>query len=157
MKHTKWLLDPTHSELGFKIKHLMITNVSGGFKNFNVKAVTDGTDFTTAKIIATADMSSISTNNEQRDAHLLTSDFFEVEKHPELKFVSTKIERIDNDSFILYGNLTLKGITKPVQLNVEYSGVTKDPWGGERAGFIITGKIRRSEWGVNFNALLETG
>lgn len=157
MATTKWLLDPTHSELGFKIKHLMISNVSGSFQNFSVEAETEGTDFTTAKITVTADMSSISTNNAQRDAHLRTADFFEVEQHPELKFVSTRIEMVDSDTFTLYGNLSLKGVTKPVKLNVEFSGVTKDPWGSERAGFTVSGKINRSEWGVNFNGVLETG
>jgi len=157
MSKTKWLLDPTHSELGFKIKHLMITNVSGSFKNFNATVETREEDFSTAQIKLTAEMASIFTNNEQRDNHLRTSDFFEVEKYPELKFKSTKVEKIDSDAFALYGELTLKGVTKPVKLNVEFNGVTKDPWGGERAGFLVTGKINRSNWGVNFNAALETG
>jgi polyisoprenoid-binding protein YceI len=157
MTTTKWILDPTHSELGFKIKHLMITNISGSLRSFQAEVKTDGDSFSDAKISLTADMASISTNNEQRDAHLRNSDFFEVDKHPELKFKSTKMEEADNDTFVLYGDLTLKGVTKPVKLNVEYSGVTKDPWGGERAGFAITGKIKRSDWGINFNNLLETG
>jgi len=157
MATTKWVLDSTHSELGFKIKHLMITNVSGSIKNFTGEVETEGTDFSTAKINLTADMSSISTNNEQRDAHLRNSDFFEVEKHPELTFKSTRVEKTDSDEFALYGELTIKGITKPVKLNVEYNGVTKDPWGGERAGFVISGKINRGDWGINFNGVLETG
>lgn len=157
MSKTKWLLDQTHSELGFKIKHLMITNVSGSFKNFNAIVETREEDFSTAQIKLTAEMASIFTNNEQRDNHLRTSDFFEVEKYPELKFKSTKVEKIDSDTFALYGELTLKGVTKPVKLNVEFNGVTKDPWGVERAGFLVTGKINRSNWGVNFNAALETG
>jgi polyisoprenoid-binding protein YceI len=157
MTTTKWTLDPTHSVLGFKIKHLMITNVSGSFKDFQTEVQTQGHDFSTAQINVTADMSSITTNNEQRDAHLLTSDFFEVEKHPQLSFKSTRIEKIDDDTLALHGDLTLKGITKSVRLNVEVNGVAKDPWGGERAGFVVSGKIKRSEWGVTFNAALETG
>src|SRR3954452_18822785 len=157
MATTKWVLDSTHSELGFKIKHLMITNVSGSFKNFQGEVDTEGEDFSTAQINLTADMASISTNNEQRDAHLRNSDFFEVEKYPELKFKSTRVEKVDSDTFTLFGELTIKGITKPVKLNVEYNGFTKDPWGGERAGFVISGKINRSEWGINFNGVLETG
>jgi polyisoprenoid-binding protein YceI len=157
MATTKWVLDSTHSELGFKIKHLMITNVSGSIKNFQAEVKTEGDDFSTAQINLTADMASITTNNEQRDAHLRNSDFFEVETHPELTFKSTKIEQKDSDEYTLYGALTIKGITKPVKLNVEYNGVAKDPWGGERAGFVITGKINRSEWGINFNGVLETG
>jgi polyisoprenoid-binding protein YceI len=157
METTKWVLDPTHSILGFKIKHLMISNVSGSFKNFKAEVKTNQTDFSSAQINLTAEMESIQTNNEQRDAHLRSSDFFEVEKYPELKFKSTKVEKEDKDTFGLYGDLTLKGITKPVKLLVEYNGVVNDPWGGERAGFVITGKINRSDWGINFNGVLETG
>ena len=157
MNNTRWLLDPTHSELGFKIKHLMISNVSGSFKNFTAEVESVDEDFSTAEISLTAEMGSIFTNNEQRDAHLRTSDFFEVEKFPKLQFKSTSVEVVDADSFAVLGDLTLKGITRPVKLNVEYNGVTKDPWGGERAGFRVTGKIKRSDWGVNFNGVLETG
>jgi len=157
MKTTKWVLDPSHSELGFKIRHLMISNVSGTFKNFQVEVESEEEDFSTAQISVTADMSSISTNNEQRDAHLRNADFFEVDKHPELQFKSTRVEKADTDAYTVFGNLTLKSITKPVVLNVEFNGLTKDPWGGERAGFLVTGKINRSEWGVNFNGALETG
>jgi polyisoprenoid-binding protein YceI len=135
----------------------MISNVSGSLKSFEAEVETEGVDFTTAQISLSADMASISTDNDQRDAHLRNSDFFEVEKYPELKFKSTKLEKIDSDTFALFGNLTLKGVTKPVKLNVEFNGVTKDPWGGERAGFVVTGKINRSEFAVTFNALLETG
>jgi polyisoprenoid-binding protein YceI len=157
MAKTKWVLDSTHSELSFKIKHLMISNVSGSFNNFQVEVETENEDFSTARIKATAEMASISTNNEQRDTHLRASDFFEVEQYPELTFRSTKVEKEDDDSFQLYGDLTLKGVTREVKLNVEFNGVTKDPWGGERAGFVVTGKIKRSDWNINFNATLETG
>ena len=157
MATTKWVLDPTHSELGFKIKHLMISNVSGSLKRFEAEVETDGVDFTSTQIKLSADMASISTNNEQRDAHLRNSDFFEVEKYPELRFTSTKAAKVDSDTFTLFGDLTLKGVTRPVKLNVVSNGVTKDPWGGERAGFVVTGKINRSDWGVNFNGVLETG
>lgn len=157
MEQTKWLSDLTHSELGFKIRHLMISNVTGSFRDFQVSVDAPGDDFSKAQVKLTARMDSVSTNNEQRDAHLRNSDFFEVEKHPELEFVSTGIERKSEDSFDLRGNLTLKGITRPVQLKVEHNGTTKDPWGGERAGFFVTGKIERSQWGINFNSVLETG
>jgi len=157
MAITKWTLDPMHSELGFKIKHLMITNVSGFIKNFHVEVETEGTDFSKARVKVTADMSSISTNNEQRDAHLRNADFFEVEKYPELTFVSDKVEKTDDDTFMVHGNLTLKGITKPLSLLVEYGGISKDHYGNEKAGFTVTGKIKRSEWGISFNSVLETG
>jgi polyisoprenoid-binding protein YceI len=154
---TNWVIDPTHSELGFKIKHLMITNVSGSIKDFHVEAETKGDDFTTANISVTADMNSISTNNEQRDAHLRNGDFFEVEAYPQLRFQSTKIERTGSDTFYLHGDLTIKGQSRPVKLTVEYSGVTKDPWGGERVGFVVSGKINRYNWGISFNGAMETG
>jgi polyisoprenoid-binding protein YceI len=157
MAKTKWSVDLKHSELGFKIKHLMITNVSGFFKNFGIEAETENEDFSTAIIHLKADMKSISTNNEQRDAHLLNSDFFSVDEHPEMAFDSTKVEKLDDENFDIHGNLTLKSEMHPVVLHVEYSGITKDPWGGVRAGFTVTGKIKRSQWGVNFNGVLETG
>lgn len=157
MAKTKWLLDPMHSELQFKIKHLMISNISGFLKNFHAEVETEEEDFSTAKINMVAQMDSISTNNEQRDAHLRNSDFFEVKKYPELKFKSTKVEKVDSDTFALHGDLTMKGVTKTVKLNVEFNGVMKDPWGNERAAFAVTGKINRTDWGVNFNSVLETG
>jgi polyisoprenoid-binding protein YceI len=157
MKTTKWLLDPAHSELTFKIKHLMISNVSGAFRNFSANVETEGTDFSKAHINLTAEMDSISTNNEQRDAHLRNSDFFEVEKFPQLKFTSTRIEQTDDESFNLYGNLTIKGVTKPVKLTMEFNGMVKDPYGQEKAGFLVSGKIKRSDWGINLNVALETG
>ena len=157
MAKTKWLLDPMHSELQFKIKHLMISNVSGSLKNFSAEVETEEEDFTTATVNLTAQMDSISTGNEQRDAHLRNSDFFEVDKYPELIFKSTRVEKADSDTFVLYGALTMKGVTKAVKLNVEFNGVVKDPWGNERAAFSISGKINRADWGVNFNSMLETG
>jgi polyisoprenoid-binding protein YceI len=122
-----------------------------------VEAETEGEDFSTAHIALTADMASINTANEQRDEHLRTADFFETGKHPRLQLRSTRIEKLDDETFTLFGNLTLKGITQPVILNVEYSGVTKDLWGGERAGFVVMDKVSRSAFGVTFNAVLETG
>jgi polyisoprenoid-binding protein YceI len=156
MANTKWVLDPTHSELGFKIRHLMISNVSGFISSFQAEGETRGEDFSTAKIRLKADMNSIHTNNEQRDAHLKNADFFETDKYPEMVFESIRTEKVNDENFRLYGNLSMKNISRPVQLNVEYSGTTKDPWGGERAGFTVTGKIKRSDWGISFG-LLEAG
>ncbi|TCK83384.1 YceI family protein [Albibacterium bauzanense] len=157
METTKWLLDSAHSELTFKIKHLMISSISGAFKNFSAKVETEEMDFSKANINLTVEMNSISTNNEQRDEHLRSSDFFEVEKFPQLKFTSTEIEQIDDESFNLHGNLTMKGVTKPVKLNMEFNGIMKDPQGQEKAGFLVSGKINRSDWGINLNVALETG
>lgn len=157
MATTKWTLDLTHSELNFKIRHLMISNLSGAFTDFQVEMVTKDEDISTASIRLLAKMDSVTTKNAQRDEHLRSADFFEVSKYPDMKFVSTKIVKHDDENFDLYGDMTMKGITKPVILHVEYSGVTSDPWGGERAGFNITGKINRTDWGVTFNSVLETG
>jgi polyisoprenoid-binding protein YceI len=157
MTTTKWVLDPTHSEIGFKIKHLMITNVSGTFNKFEVTADTSGDDFANAKIAAKIDVASINTNNAQRDEHLRTADFFEVDKYPHINFKSTGVERVDDGTYNLYGNLTIRETAKPVKLALEYSGTTKDPWGNTKAGFSLTGKINRNDFGITFNAVLETG
>ena len=157
MSTTKWVLDETHSELGFKIKHLMISNVSGAFTKFNVQTETTAEDFADARVEATVDVNSINTNNNQRDQHLRNADFFEAETHPNLIFKSTKIEKLDSDSFSLYGDLTIKEITKPVKLAVEYNGIAKDPWGNIKAGFTVNGKINRKDFGITYNAAMETG
>jgi polyisoprenoid-binding protein YceI len=153
----KWSLDPTHSEIGFKIRHLMITNVSGSFEKFNVNAETEGDDFSKAKISFSADTNSVSTNNEQRDQHLRSADFFDAETYPELKFESTGMRSISANEFELTGDLTIRNVTKPVKLGVEYGGLMKDPWGNLKAGFTLNGKINRKEWDLNWNAALETG
>lgn len=157
MATTKWTLDPTHSELGFKIKHLMISNVSGGFTQFDVVTETDSDDFGNATVVANIDVASINTNNSQRDEHLRNADFFETTMHPNMNFKSTKVEKVDSNSFNLYGDLTIKETTKPVKLLVEYSGIAKDPWGNIKAGFTVDGKINRKDWGLTYNAALETG
>jgi len=157
METTKWTLDPAHSELKFKIKHMMISNVTGNFNKFNVEATTDSEDFSKAKITATADLNSIDTNNEQRDNHLKSGDFFETEKYPEAKFESTSVAKKNNDEYEVKGNLTIKGVTKPVTLNAEFGGIAKDPYGNIKAGFTVNGKINRKDFGLNWNAALETG
>jgi polyisoprenoid-binding protein YceI len=157
MATIKWTLDSTHSEIGFKIKHLMISNVSGNFNKFDVEVETRDDNFTTASITAKIKVDSINTNNEQRDAHLRTADFFEAEKHPDILFKSTTIEELDNETFNLFGDLTIKETTKSVKLLVEYSGTSKDPWGNTKAGFTLNGKINRKDFGISYNAALETG
>ena len=154
---TKWVLDPTHSEIGFKIKHLMITNVSGNFNKFEVKAETVEDDFTKAKINVDIEVESINTNNSQRDQHLRTADFFEAEKYPNITFRSNKVEKLDDENYTISGNLTIKETTKPVKLALEYGGITKDPYGNVKAGFSLSGKINRHDFGVSYNAVLETG
>src|SRR5579863_599803 len=158
MALTKWVLDPTHSEVTFKIKHLMISNVTGSFSKYDISVETEGEDFLTAKASFTADIDSISTNNEQRDAHLKSPDFFDAAKFPQLKFKATKYENVDNDgSYELYGDLTIRDVTKNVKLDVEFGGIVKDPWGSTRAGFSINGKISRKDFGLKWNAATEVG
>src|SRR5690554_167284 len=154
---TTWVLDPTHSELLFKVKHLMITNVKGEFRSFNASLESVGTDFSKAKVTATVDADSIFTNNTDRDNHLKSADFFDVENHKELTFEGTSFTKLDEDNYQLKGDLTIKGVTKEISLNVEFGGMAKDPWGNEKAGFSISGKFNRKDWGLNWNAALEAG
>lgn len=157
MAEVKWNLDPTHSEIGFKVRHMMMTNVSGEIEKFDVSAVTQGEDFSTADISFTADLATITTRNADRDAHLRGADFFDVENHPQLVFKSTKVEKKDDENYEVSGDLTIKGVTKPVTLDVEFGGIGKDPYGNTKAGFTISGKIKRGEFGLNWNTTLETG
>ena len=157
MATIKWSVDPTHSEILFKVKHLMITTVTGYFKKFDVQVATASEDFATAKKIEfTADIDSIDTNNEQRDTHLKSADFFNAEEHSQLRFTGTKYEG-QGDEARLHGHLTIRGITKPITLNVEYGGTVVDPYGQTKAGFTINGKISRKEFGLTWNAVTEAG
>lgn len=157
MATTKWVLDPTHSEIQFKVKHLMISTVTGSFKQFDGYVETAGEDLATAKVYFTADVNSIFTNNEQRDAHLLANDFFDAANHPQLIFESEKLEKIDDDTYKLFGTLSIKGYSKPVVLDVDFGGIVQDPWGNSRAGFSVKGKINRKDFGVSFSMVSETG
>ena len=154
MATTKWVLDPTHSEVQFKVKHLMITNVTGSFTIVNASIETESDNFAHAKVSFTADAASVTTHNEQRDGHLKTGDFFEPEKYPELKFDAT--DYVPSTGKVT-GNLTIKGTSKPVTFDVDFHGTNKDPWGNEKAGFSLKGKISRKDWNLNWNAALESG
>jgi polyisoprenoid-binding protein YceI len=154
---TKWNLDKAHSEIEFKAKHLLITTVTGRFKDYEATVETEGEDFTKTKIEFTADTASIETGNEQRDGHLKGDDFFASQKYPKLTFISTSVEKKDDEHYIVKGDLTIRGVTKPIVLNVEYGGIAKDPWGGTRAGFTVRGKINRKDFGLNWNVLTEGG
>jgi polyisoprenoid-binding protein YceI len=155
---TKWTIDPAHTEIGFKVKHLMIANVRGSFKEYDASIYTTGEDFMTAEIDFRLNPASIITGDEKRDDHLRSSDFFDVKNFKELRFTADTYENVDNDgSYEMYGELTIKGISKRIKLDVEFGGVVKDPWGNEKAVFSIHGKINRKDWGLNWNTLLETG
>ncbi|MGE9311735.1 YceI family protein [Niabella sp. CJ426] len=151
-----WTIDAMHSEVGFKVKHLVISTVSGKFKNFEGTVVAEKDDFSDAKITFSADVDSIDTGVEQRDAHLKGADFFEAETYPKLTFVSTAIEK-DGDDYKLTGDLTLKGVTKSVTFNVEHGGVGLSMYGQTVGGFEVTGKINRKEFGLTWNAVTEAG
>lgn len=154
---TKWTLDPTHSELAFKVRHMMITNVKGEFRKFDASILNDGTDFSKASIDVTIDPRSIFTNDETRDGHLKSADFFDIEKHSTLTFHGNSFKKVDDDEYKLTGILTIKGISKEVTLDLEFGGINKDPWGNEKVGFSVEGKINRKDFGLNWNAALETG
>lgn len=158
MATKKWVVDPMHSEIQFKVKHLMITNVTGSFDKFDISVETENEDFMHSKISFSAAVDSISTGNEQRDAHLKGEDFFDAANHPEITFTATKYENVDNDgSYELLGDLTIKGVTQNVKLDVEFGGVVKDPYGNTKAGFSINGKIKRKDFGLTWNVVTEAG
>ncbi|MBS1742553.1 MAG: YceI family protein [Bacteroidetes bacterium] len=156
-QRTKWALDPSHSEVGFKVKHMMFTNVSGMVKNFTVEAESGDDNFSDPVIKFSGEAASISTNNADRDKHLHSGDFFDVAAYPSMNFVATSFKKIDGENYQLTGDLTIKDVTKPVTLAVEFGGLQKDPWGNIKAGFSINGKINRKDWGLTWNAALEAG
>ncbi len=154
---SKWTIDPAHSEIQFKVKHLMITTVTGYFTRFSLEVETEGEDFTRAShILFTADIDSINTNNAQRDTHLKSADFFDATTHAQLKFVGSKFEKAGDD-YLLHGDLTIRATTRPVTVSVEYGGTVVDPYGQTKAGFTIDGKISRKEFGLTWSAVTEAG
>jgi polyisoprenoid-binding protein YceI len=157
MSTTKWVIDPTHSEIGFKVKHMMFTNVSGKFSKFDATIESEDNDFENAKIEFTGAIDSITTGNADRDTHLLSPDFFDAAQFPEIKFSATSFTKINEGEYELVGDLTLHGVTKSVKLAAEYGGLMKDPWGNTKMALALEGKINRKDWGLNWNSALETG
>jgi len=151
------VIDPSHSKIQFKVKHLMISNVLGSFKEFEGKASMVENDFSTTKVSVTIKTASIDTEAPDRDTHLKSADFFDVEKYPEIVFEGKGMTQKDEDNYELSGELTIKGISKPVKLSVEFGGIMSDPWGNKKAGFSVTGEINRKDWGMVWNAALEAG
>ena len=155
-KENKWSLDRVHSDIGFKVRHLMISQVRGSFKTFDASIYTTGTDFTTAEVDLWIDTASITTGNTDRDEHLKGVDFFDVKRHKQITFTSSTIQKADADgNHELWGELTMKGITKNVKLNVQFGGMVFDPYGNEKAGFTVTGKIDRTDWELSWNTVVE--
>ncbi|OGX87224.1 YceI family protein [Hymenobacter glacialis] len=154
---TKWVLDPTHSEVLFKIKHLVISTVTGSFKSFQGTMQSAGDEaFENAQLEFSLDVDSIDTNQEQRDGHLKSDEFFDVAQYPTIMFESTAFVK-KGDSFQVTGNLTMKDVTKPVTLEAEYGGSAVDFYGNHKAGFEVTGKINRKEFGLTWGAVTEAG
>jgi polyisoprenoid-binding protein YceI len=154
---TLWKIDPTHSEVQFKVKHLVISTVTGSFNSFDGSVETEGDDFEGGEVRFEADINSISTNNEQRDGHLKSDDFFNAEKFPKLTFESSSFTRKGEGSYVLDGDLTIRDITQKVKLDVVYGGTVVDPYGQTKAGFEVTGVINRKEFGLKWSALTEAG
>ena len=154
---TTWVIDPTHSEIAFKVKHLMISNVKGSFSEFSGQLLTDGDDFSTAEISFQINPVSINTGAADRDSHLKSADFFDVGNYPKITFIGSGLKDLGDDMYELTGDLVIKGVTKKVVLPVEFGGLMTDPSGNVKAGFSIGGKINRKEWGLNWNAALEAG
>jgi polyisoprenoid-binding protein YceI len=152
-----WKVDPAHTEIQFKVKHLMITTVTGYFREFDCEVITETEDFnTTTSIRFTANIDSIDTNNAQRDTHLKSPDFFNSAQHKQVMFTGTRYEAI-NDKATLQGNLTIRGVSKPITLDVDFGGTVVDPYGQTKAGFTVTGRLSRKEFGLTWNAVTEAG
>lgn len=158
MSNAKWTIDTAHSEVQFKVKHLMITTVTGYFQTFNLEVETQGEDFTKAdSIVFTADVDSVNTNNEQRDTHLRSAEFFDVANHGQIRFVGQRFESAGGDDYKLQGELNIRGVARPLTLQVEMGGIVVDPYGQTKAGFTVQGKISRKEFGLTWNAVTEAG
>lgn len=155
---TKWAIDRAHSEIAFKVKHLVFSNVRGTFKDFSARVYTNGDDFSSAEIHVAINAASVDTGTEPRDNHLRSADFFDVERFSEISFTANRLVASNKEKhFELFGELTMRGIGKQVKLDVEFGALLKDPWGEEKALFSIEGKINRKDWGLNYNSVLEAG
>ncbi len=154
---TKWVVDPSHTSVKFTVTHLTVSEVEGRFNKFNGSVESATADFNNAQISYTVDIASISTDNEMRDKHLKSDDFFNAEKYPQMAFKSTSFKKVSNGTYTLEGNLTIRDVTKKVKFAVVYGGTVTDPYGNTKAGFKATGSISRKEYGLKWNALTEMG
>lgn len=157
MAQITWNIDPTHSYIGFKVKHMMFTNVKGQFTSYTATIVADEESLENASINFEAKVDSINTSNVDRDTHLKSADFFDAAQYPNLTFKSQSVKRSSGNNYKIEGVLEMHGVSKPLSLDVEYSGVLIDPWGNTKAGLIINGIVKRSEWNLKWNSALETG
>jgi len=156
-QNTVWNLDPSHSEIGFKVKHLVISTVRGKFTEYTISVKSDKPDFSDAKIEFVAKTKSINTDNTDRDKHLRSADFFESDKYSDMKFVGKSIKKISGNKYKVTGDFTIKNVTKTITLDMEFGGVVKDPWGNTKAGFSLSGEINRFDYDLKWNTTIETG
>lgn len=154
---TQWKIDAAHSEIVFKVKHLVVSTVSGHFDRFDARIESASPDFSDMRISFEADVDSINTNNGQRDAHLKSPDFFDAANHPKLSFASTSVKKLSDHEFAVAGDLTIRGVTKPVTLDVIYNGTVAGFGGARVAGFEVRGKVNRFDFGLQWSAVTETG
>lgn len=154
---TNWNIDNAHSVIGFKVRHMMISNVTGTFGDFSATATTEGDDFSTATFSFRAGIDSINTGVADRDGHLKSADFFDSINFPELTFISKSVNKINNEEYHIFGDLSIRGVVKEVQLKAEFNGIVIDPYGQTKAGLSIAGKIKRSEYGLVWSAITEAG
>ena len=152
-----WNVDKAHSKVRFTIAHMVISEVEGDFTSFTGSITNSKADFSDAQFTFSIDVNSVNTDNAKRDGHLKSPDFFDAEKYPKITFKSTSISKKDDNHFALKGNLTMHGVTKPINLEVQYTGTIKDPWGGTRAAFKIKGLIKRSDYGLKYNSVMDNG
>lgn len=154
---TKWAIDPSHSEINFKVRHLVVTTLTGKFNQFEGSLESANDDFSNAIVNFTADIASITTGNADRDNHLKSDDFFNAEAYPKLTFASKSFTKTGDNTYKMSGDITLRDVTKTIELDVEYGGTMVDPWGNTKAGFEIKGKINRKEFGLKWDAITEAG
>lgn len=157
MTKSIWAVDTAHSTIEFSVRHMMIAKVKGLFEQFEASIEADPHDLTTAEISFEIDLNSVDTRNNDRDAHLRSADFFEIEKYPTLNFKSTTITKTGNDKYDITGEVSLHGVTNTETFQAVFEGVGKDPWGNDKAGFSVKGNLKRSDYGLTYNAVLETG
>jgi len=152
-----WVFDASHSTVGFSINHMVISEIDGQFNSFEGTIISSEDDLSDAKINFSISVASIDTSNEKRDGHLLAADFFDEVNHPKINFESTSISKNSNGNYTLVGNLFMHGVTKEVTLDMKYGGTIKDPWGNTKAGIKITGNLNRTDYGLNYNSVMEAG
>ena len=154
---TEWAFDKSHSNVSFSVTHMLIAETEGVFKTFDGRILTENDSFENAEISLTVDINSIDTDNEKRDNHLKSNDFFNAEKYPEMTFISRKFNKVDDKNYELWGNLSIRGVTKEVKLDVVMNGLITDPWGNTRAGFKLSGELNRFDYGLKWSKVMEAG